>query len=165
VPVPAGVRPTEARVREALFSIWAPRLPGARFLDLFAGSGAVSLEAAGRGAGRVLAVEGDRRIAARLRESMRTLGAAVEVRQADLPAGLEGALASGERFDLVFVDPPYDSKGHEITLARLCPYVEPGGEVALEMSVRSAPAAPPAQMERVAERRYGETALLFYRRK
>jgi 16S rRNA (guanine966-N2)-methyltransferase len=163
--VAAGVRPTEARVREALFSIWAPRIAGACFLDLFAGSGAVGLEAAGRGAGRVLAIEGDARIVARLRETVRTLGAAMEVRRADLPGGLEGALRHGGKFDLVFVDPPYAAGVHQETLDRLPLFVESGGEVALEMSVRSARPLPPAEMEAVSERRYGETALLFYRRK
>ncbi|MGB5294908.1 MAG: RsmD family RNA methyltransferase, partial [Thermoanaerobaculia bacterium] len=66
LPVPATARPTSARLREALFDIWRDRVPGARFLDLFAGSGAVGLEALSRGASFVVFVENDRDAVRRL---------------------------------------------------------------------------------------------------
>jgi 16S rRNA (guanine966-N2)-methyltransferase len=152
-------------VREALFSIWAPRMAGARFLDLFAGSGAVSFEAAGRGAGHVLAIEGEAKSAANLQRVVRSLRAAVEVRRAQLPGELGAALKTSGRFDLVFVDPPYGSGCLAETLERLAPFVESGGAVAVEMSVRSPAPEAPAEMEPIGERRYGETVLRFYRRK
>src|SRR4030095_13507089 len=78
--VPAGVRPTEGRLREALFSIWQHEIEGARFLDLFAGAGGVGLEAVGRGAARAVLVEEDPRALRTLKENVAALGAA-EARQ------------------------------------------------------------------------------------
>jgi 16S rRNA (guanine966-N2)-methyltransferase len=106
-----GIRPTPDRVRETLFN-WLDRdLPGARCLDLFAGSGALGLEAASRGAATVLMLERNPRVAERLRrEAARLAGAEVRVECADAAAWLA---APGVRrpapFDVVFLDPPYGS--------------------------------------------------------
>ncbi|NIR28538.1 MAG: 16S rRNA (guanine(966)-N(2))-methyltransferase RsmD [Gammaproteobacteria bacterium] len=105
-PEGAGVRPTPDRVRETLFNWLAPRLPGARCLDLFAGSGALGFEAASRGASEVVLVEQSARLARWLRETASALGAeAVRVVQADALAWLQGFPA--ERYDIVFIDPPF----------------------------------------------------------
>jgi 16S rRNA (guanine966-N2)-methyltransferase len=180
--VPAGVRPTEGRVREALFSIWRESLPGCRFLDLFAGSGVVGLEAAGRGALRVVCVDQDvqavRAIAAnagRIGESL------VETRRLALPAGLAElagmsgrggvAAAGGDAragapagpFDLVFADPPYRFDAFDPLLVALPPLLAPGAEVAVEHSARRQLPLTAGPLVRTGLRRYGESALAFYR--
>jgi 16S rRNA (guanine966-N2)-methyltransferase len=173
--VPPQARPTEGRVREALFSIWRePLEEGARFLDLFAGSGVVGLEAAGRGALRVLCVDWDRRSFPVLQSNRDRLGESlVELRTLELPSGLaqlstgEGA-GEGERFDLVFADPPYRFSGYAALLSAIAPLLADGGEVAVEHSARMAmPAeveAEPEPLLRTDQRRYGESTLSFYRR-
>lgn len=105
VPHAPGLRPTPDRVRETLFNWLQPVLPGARCLDLFAGSGALGFEAASRGAARVVMVERDARLAAHLREQVAALGAEqIEVQARD---GLGYLRQCEEGFDLVFLDPPY----------------------------------------------------------
>ena len=106
-PAVAGLRPTPDRVRETLFNWLAPVIAGSRCLDLFAGSGALGLEALSRGAARVCFVERDRAAARQLEETASLLasGRAV-VYQADALAWLAGAATAT---DIAFVDPPYDS--------------------------------------------------------
>jgi 16S rRNA (guanine966-N2)-methyltransferase len=101
----ARTRPTSDRVREAVFSLLGD-VGGARALDLYAGSGALGIEALSRGAASVTFVERDVRAAAALRRNLETVGAEAEVRRQDAIRFL--ASASGT-YDLVFVDPPYDS--------------------------------------------------------
>lgn len=160
--VAAGVRPTESRVREALFSIWAPRLQGVRFLDLFAGTGAVGLEALSRGAAWASFIEQEPRVVAALAESCRALAAGrSEVLRAKLPEGLRRPPALG--FELVFADPPYGfSAGRELLEAARA-WIDAGGELVFEHSRRDPPPAPPAGWELSDQRSYGESALAFYR--
>jgi 16S rRNA (guanine966-N2)-methyltransferase len=165
--VPPGARPTEGRVREALFSIWhEPLAAGARLLDLFAGSGVVGLEAAGRGALRVVCVERNRRSFSMLQSNRDRLGEAlVEIRRLTLPSGLADLLAHEEGpFDLVFADPPYRFSGYADLLAGIEPLLAEDGEVAIEHSARTPPPAETGGLIRVDQRRYGESALSFYRR-
>lgn len=164
--VPPGARPTEGRVREALFSIWREPLDGgARLLDLFAGSGVVGLEAAGRGALRVVCVEKDRRSFSLLQSNRDRLGEAlVEIRRGELPGALAEMMARGDGpFDLVFADPPYRFSAYAELLAAVEPLLAEHGEVAIEHSARTAMPAEVGGLIRVDERRYGESALSFYR--
>lgn len=168
--VPPQARPTEGRVREALFSIWhEPLADGARVLDLFAGSGVVGLEAAGRGALRVVCVDWDQRSFPVLQSNRDRLGEAlVELRVLELPSGLaELAKREAGSFDLVFADPPYRFSGYAALLAAVAPLLAPGAEVAVEHSARSSvPGEVPIEggrLVRVDQRRYGESALSFYR--
>ncbi len=106
-----GLRPTPDRVRETLFNWLAPVIEGARCLDLFAGTGALGLEALSRGAQSAVLVESNAAVAARLREHIRTLGAdGATVVQADAMSYL-GVLTSPipHPFDIVFLDPPFRS--------------------------------------------------------
>lgn len=165
--VPPQARPTEGRVREALFSIWQePLAGGARVLDLFAGSGIVGLEAAGRGAFRVMCVDWDRRSFPVLQSNRDRLGESlVELRVLELPSGL-GALAEreGRAFDLVFADPPYDFSGYARLVEAVEPLLADDAEVGIEHSARTTVPAEAGRMVRVDQRRYGESVLSFYRR-
>ncbi len=115
---PAGLetRPTGARVRQTLFDILAPRLPGCRFLDAFAGSGAIGLEALSRGARLVALVDSSAGAIAAIRENARVLaplgGELLFFRQ-DARVALPALAAQGHRFDIVYLDPPYDSPLYE----------------------------------------------------
>ena len=132
-PAPA-LRPTPDRVRETLFNWLGQRLDALACLDLFAGSGALGFEAASRGAARVVMVERDPAVARALRDSARSLEAeGVEVVAGDAL----GFLASGaERFDVVFVDPPYASGLALQALSRLPARLNPGARVYVESAER-----------------------------
>lgn len=159
----AGTRPTGDRVREALFNLLGP-VDGATVLDLYAGSGALGLEALSRGAGRCVFVESDagavRTIKANL-ETLRLTGAVVV--QRDAAAALAEERAAGRRYDLVLLDPPYEAwSALEERLGELVPAVvaEPG-IVAVESDARVEPQLP---LDRVTTRRYGSARLTLFTR-
>ncbi len=162
--VPPQARPTESRVREALFSIWGPGIDDCRFLDLFAGSGAVGLEAAGRGAFEVLAVDANPR-AIRVLEANRQLlkEDALTFRRLQLPEDLPILADQEAPFDFVFADPPYRFTDHAVLLDAVAPLLAPDGEFALEHDRRNRPPLEAGGLVRTAERRYGESALSFFR--
>jgi 16S rRNA (guanine966-N2)-methyltransferase len=113
-----GVRPTPDRVRETLFNWLAPRIAGARCLDLYAGSGALGLEALSRGAGHVTFVEKQRPVAEALQAQLSLWKACnYELHIAD--AGTWLAQAAGPPFDIVFLDPPFDAGLTTAVLAKL----------------------------------------------
>ena len=163
--VPPGARPTEGRVREALFSMWGESVDGARLLDLFAGSGVVGLEAIGRGALSVLAVDQDRRTIETLETNAALLGEEIGIRRLTLPAGLS-RLAAEEvgPFDLVFADPPYVFNAYSEVLEGVIPLLSQAGEVCIKHSSRRDLAMEVSPLVRVETRRYGESSLSFYRR-
>lgn len=148
VPVPAGggLRPTADRNRETLFNWLQGRIDGARVLDLFAGTGALGLEALSRGASAAVFVERSRRVARALEATLETLGAGERGRVLALDARryLAGAASP---FDLVFLDPPFRSP----LLAEVLPtvlgggWLAPGGRVYVEADRHQPwPALPPA---------------------
>ena len=164
----SGTRPTSERVREALFARLEHYgvLDGARVLDLCAGSGALGLEAASRGAGDVTLVDSSRTATDTSRRNIRALGlnevTAVTAKAATFLTG-----AAGAPVDLVLIDPPYDLTQEELTgiltpLARgEDPWLAPGAVVVVERSTRSAEPAWPAGLARFADKRYGETTVWF----
>lgn len=164
VDVPRRARPTEARVREALFAIWQGRLAGARFLDLFAGSGAVALEAISRGAARATCLESDLAAVRVLEANARRLAPGrVTVKRLSLPAGLtDYAARHAARFDLVFADPPYRFEAYEKLIAAAAPLLAEGGELCVEHDVRNELPGEVGALARSDERRYGEVGLSFY---
>ena len=123
VPLAPGLRPSSDRVRETLFNWLMPRLGGARVLDLFAGSGALGLEAVSRGAAQATLVERDAALARQLRESVAKLGAQgqIEVVQGDALHWL-GQRPSGLA-DIAFIDPPFADGLWEAVLAGLGPHL------------------------------------------
>jgi 16S rRNA (guanine966-N2)-methyltransferase len=130
--VPPGARPTSGRAREALFDILRDSVVGSRVLDLFAGSGAIGLEALSRGAAEAVFVETDRR--ALDSNLSRCAPAAANVRVLAGDARRAAALLSreGRRFDLVFADPPY-SRGVSALSRLVGDLVAPGGRLVLQM--------------------------------
>jgi len=164
----AGTRPTSDRVRESLFGALeaSGALDGARVLDLYAGSGALGLEAASRGAAAVDLVERARPAAAIARRNAegvrRSIGAGappVRVHAAAVGTWLRGATGP---FDLVFLDPPYDLPAAELdaALAALAPLLAADALVIVERSSRSgAPGWEAAGLEPLRDRAYGDTAL------
>src|SRR3954447_1010930 len=106
-PPGTDTRPTSDRVREALFSILGDRVQDARVLDLFAGSGALGLEALSRGAETVTFVDDNRAAIAAIKGNLAALKANADVRQTDALRFLGGASESGAQYDLILLDPPY----------------------------------------------------------
>jgi len=161
-----GVRPTSDRTREAVFDVLGPgRVADARVLDLYAGTGALGIEALSRGAREARFLEGDRAVARALRENLARLElearASVhetELSRAELPEGVEGP------FDLVFLDPPYAGDAGIRWLARLgrMTWPEGGGLVVYEHR-KGTGSSPPAGLELATERTYSETTVTFYR--
>jgi 16S rRNA (guanine966-N2)-methyltransferase len=159
-----GTRPTSERVREALFSALdaAVGLAGARVLDLFAGSGALGLEALSRGATHATFVESDGRAADVLRRNIRTLGlAGAQVRQGGV-AGVLATPADGP-YDIVLADPPYSVTEQALAgvLAALAAngWTEAGSLVVVERAARSGEPRWPECFAAERTRRYGDTAV------
>ncbi len=126
-----GLRPTPDRVRETLFNWLGSDLDGWRCLDAFAGSGALGFEAASRGASEVLLLERDRSLAASLNQSRERLkAAALRIECTDALGWM--ASCAPQRFELVFIDPPFDAKLFEPALAAAARLVVPDGFVYLE---------------------------------
>lgn len=163
----AQTRPTSDRVREALFSVvesWCGSLSGLRFLDLYAGSGAVGLEAWSRGAGIVTLVEQDRRTASLITRNARALGfPKANVIAAPVLAVLRKPPAAP--YDVVFLDPPYPLEDAAVveTLRALTTHswLVPSALVVVERSARGAPLPWPEGFTPAQEKTYGETALWY----
>ena len=169
VPKSDAIRPTQDRVREALFNIIQFEVPGCDFLDLFAGSGAVGLESLSRGAKSVTFVERERRHLAVLKENVdgfRVQSTAVDVVAADAYRWLSAY--SGPGFSIGFADPPYalgEEKGYAQVLATLAErgVIRSGGLFIAEMTaVQKAEETP--GWELVRDRTYGKTRLCIWRR-
>jgi 16S rRNA (guanine966-N2)-methyltransferase len=168
---PAGesTRPTGARVRQSLFDILAPEIPGARFLDAFAGSGGVGLEALSRGAAKVVLVDRGAAAVAAARENARALAKAgsVEVYRQDARTAIAALGDQGFRFDVVFLDPPYASDLYEplLSLLEAGPLLAEGGLVVAEHFHKRALPETIGTLERTRLVRVGDHCLSFYRRR
>lgn len=114
-PKGSGTRPTGDRVKQTLFDILAPRVRDCRFLDAFAGAGGIGIEALSRGASRAVLIDHDREAAAAIHENLEGLGLAgkAQVFRQDVRVALAALGDSGVRFDIVYLDPPYDSPLYE----------------------------------------------------
>jgi len=162
-PKGSGVRPTSDRAREALFNILAPRIEGAWFLDLYAGTGAVGLEALSRGAGYLCSVEIDtidliRKNAAKCGV---TTSEKFKVIRGKALQAIEVLRERGERFDIIYADPPWKQGREEETLAAARWLLKEGGTIILEAFHKRA-LAPIPGLAPAGSRRYGDTALFFF---
>ena len=163
-------RPTGGRVRQTLFDILAPVVPGCRFLDAFAGSGGVGLEALSRGAAEVVLVDDSRAAAEAIRANTRRLAAAggkVEVFRQDARTIVAALADQGRRFDVVYLDPPYESDLYEPLLAELATGAllgDTGLVVAEHFHKRALPETMGA-LQRFRRVRVGDHCLSFYRRR
>lgn len=139
----SGLRPTPNRVRQTVFDWLSPRIEGAAALDLFAGTGAMGLEALSRGASQVTFVDRDSALVQALATAIGRFGAQAEaqVHRHDALAWLSMQPA-GALYDLVFVDPPFGSELIEPALQRLAPLLKPQNRVYLEWLAHAEPALP-----------------------
>lgn len=159
------MRPTADRVREALFSVLGGKVDAARVLDLFAGTGALGLEALSRGAASAVFVESDPAARAVLERNIGTLGASgAEILFADYRRAVRRLSAGGRRFDIVFLDPPY-GLGMAAAAARALEtehLLEAAAVVVVEEAAREPGGVFPAEWGTPAARRYGDTRIAFF---
>jgi len=163
-----ATRPTGARVRQSLFDILAPEIPGCSFLDAFAGNGSVGLEALSRGATKVVLVDRSAAAVEAARENARALAAAggeVQVFRQEARTALAAFADRGQRFDVVYLDPPYASELYEPLLATIGEGLLADGGVAVAEHFHKRP-LPERIGALVRSRlvRIGDHCLSFYRR-
>ncbi|MDR3089292.1 MAG: 16S rRNA (guanine(966)-N(2))-methyltransferase RsmD [Desulfobulbaceae bacterium] len=159
-----AIRPTADRAREALFSILAKRLPDAKVLDLFAGTGALGLEALSRGAARAVFVDCGQEALTLIEENIRHCGFTPEqarVIRRDLRHGLPKEII-GEHFDVIFLDPPYDQNLADQTLAILSRMPIHAALIVAEERHKRRLATRYGQYFLKDRRRYGESAFWFF---
>jgi 16S rRNA (guanine(966)-N(2))-methyltransferase RsmD len=176
-------------LRETLFNVLASKIGGARFLDLCAGSGAVAIEALSRGAAAATLVEKSAKACATIRRNLRELGlqagkrflnetgpppkpddssrqvSGAELLERDVLIALRMAVRKGDRFDLVFFDPPYDSALYDAVLSRLGEgsLISSGAIVVVEHRTKKPPVAQYGRLGLYRQLAQGESALAFYR--
>ena len=156
-------RPTSDKVRGAVFNLLGQFFDGGAVLDLYAGTGALALEALSRGCRRATCVEQDRAAAAAIAENAAACGFADRV---EVLRGTVGEVLSRlgpASYDLAFVDPPYE-EGPEGALALLAPVLVPGGRAVAEHDARRPPADRVGALALLDRRRYGGTGISIYQR-
>jgi len=158
-----GLRPTSDKLRETLFNILAPRMDGARVLDGCAGTGAVGIEALSRGAAHVTFVDRDRRATALIEANLAACGASdgYTIRTGEVSRVL--VQAADQRFDLVFLDPPYAAADVEVVIAAAAAHLNPGGLLVLEHATRS-PTPDFGPLVHVRDVKSGDSTLTFAER-
>ncbi|MBI4385796.1 MAG: 16S rRNA (guanine(966)-N(2))-methyltransferase RsmD [Elusimicrobia bacterium] len=174
VPKSLPVRPISDRMRQSLFDILRPKVPGSHFLDLFAGTGAVGLEALSRGAERVIFVDKDPRCIDVIQKNLERTNwkNRAQMHRGDLlsPMGWIAYRSGLEHFDLIFMGPPYkDLQGNPLQVARVllegvlaAKLLAPGGWIVAQHHKKETPAAPD-ELELFRRSRYGDTLISFFR--
>jgi 16S rRNA (guanine966-N2)-methyltransferase len=159
-PRDVGTRPISDRVKETLFDILGDRVPDARVLDLYAGSGAVGIEALSRGAAHVDFVERGVRALQAIRQNLERTGLAASASVHDLDVLRFLSDGTGPAYDIAVLDPPYAERAILAPLERLVPRLRPGATVVVKHFWRTQiPELAALQPQRV--RRFGETSLTF----
>ena len=161
-----GLRPTAARVREALFDILGGRVAGAEVLDVFAGTGAIGIEALSRGARRVVFVESDARAARLIVANLRAAGLTGDatVVASDALRALERLAARGASFAIVFLDPPYAAGASSAILERSAALVATGGVLVVEADGRRGADIVAPGLRAGRRYRYGDSRLSVFHR-
>ncbi|HXR32791.1 MAG TPA: 16S rRNA (guanine(966)-N(2))-methyltransferase RsmD [Verrucomicrobiae bacterium] len=167
-----ALRPTSDRLREALFNVLAERIPGCRFLDVFAGTGAVGIEAFSRGAAEAVFIENHPPAATLIQKNLDSLGiqGSTRVLKLDALRGLQRIATertpASAPFDIVFLDPPYadaDEYRRVLTFLGSAPFLAPGGLVIAEHRRTFDLPEALGQLERVRVLRQGDASLSFFR--
>jgi 16S rRNA (guanine966-N2)-methyltransferase len=162
------IRPTSAKVREALFDILRNDIAGCSFLDLYAGTGAVGFEALSRGASRVCFVEAVRTVSREISEHIEKmgLGGKAEIYTEEAARFVGRAGNTGLDFDIVFADPPYASEetGEVLPLLDEGSVLKEGGCLVVEAPSRSGPREGLHSLRLIRQYRYGDTSLFLYRK-
>ena len=163
-----GTRPTSDYLREVLFNLLAQQVEDRIFLDLYAGTGAVGIEALSRGAAGAVFVEHNRLTLAMLHRNLETSGFRdrAEVVPMEVLRFLRRAAYGSRRFDLIFLDPPYQHIDAEAAIGLIASteLLAPSGMAILERSAKTIPVQVPAGLALIREVRHGATALQLYRR-
>jgi len=160
-----STRPVLGKIRGALFNVLGD-MDGIRFLDLFAGTGAVGLEALSRGAESSLFVEKGDSQCRIIRENLQTLDEHAKVKQSDVLKALHRMAQDGDRYDVVFADPPYEMGLSQKTALEICGngVLSEQGLFAVTVGKREEMPDAPGDCTIVFDRRYGDTRLLIYGR-
>jgi 16S rRNA (guanine966-N2)-methyltransferase len=162
-----GIRPTADRVRETVFNVLGQWMNGMRVLDLYAGTGALALEALSRGAEGAVLVDDDGEATRLCRENAKALGFSDRVEILAMPVPRASALLAQRQqaFDLVFADPPYAARALTETLEVVTRHrlLAPGGTVVIEHDRREAASEAHGELARVDQRRFGDTQVSLYR--
>lgn len=165
-PVKGRTRPTAAKVREAVFNILGSAVDGAKVLDLFAGTGALGIEAMSRGATAAVFVEDHPEAVKALRRNLEDLGLQEQTRVWPLPVliAVKKLAAQGEDFDVVLLDPPYAGGEAAVVLQALASLdlLAKGGQVVVEHSRRLTLPEKCGRLSRINLRRYGDTQVAVY---
>ena len=152
-----GLRPTSDKLRETLFNVVAARVPGARVLDMYAGTGAIGIEALSRGAAHVTFIDSDPRALTLIAENLRHCG--VEDRYVIIRTPQSLTAAS---IDLAVLDPPYDAPDLTATIAAAEPLIAPGGLLVLEHARRRQAPEQAGRLRKSRDLVSGDSALAFY---
>ena len=160
-------RPTTARVREAVFNIWQQKIDNCRWLDICAGNGAMGAEALSRGAQLVVGVEQSARACGIIKENWTKIaqpGQLFQIIKGD--AGIKLKNLQGQKFDLIYFDPPYDSNLYQPILALVAELelLSQEGEIAVEHDSRMEDSLVVAGLKQIRNKTYGNTGLTFYTR-
>jgi 16S rRNA (guanine(966)-N(2))-methyltransferase RsmD len=158
-------RPTADRVRQTVFDVLGQSCEGLQVLDLYAGTGALGLEAASRGAAGVVLVDSSREAAGLCRDNVALLGfrACVEVFEMPVERAIAELVSRKRRFELVFSDPPYALRAGASTLAQVMPVAASGAVVVLEHERRESIPATVGAFVKEDERRFGSTLVSIFR--
>ena len=162
-PTWAGLRPTSDKLRETLFNVVAPRIAGARVLDLYAGTGAIGIEALSRGAAHATFVDRDPRALKLIEENLRHCDVSdrYAIIRLRLPGGTPQSLPTGT-FDLVVLDPPYDDPDLPASLAAADRLLARDGLLVLEHARRRPAPDVVGRLRRTRDLASGDSALAFY---
>lgn len=161
------IRPTADRVRESIFNILGQSCDGLTVLDLYAGTGALALEALSRGAASAVLIDRDREALTLCRENTQALGfvSQVEIVSAPVDRALSRLAATQRAFDLVFIDPPYADEAGTSVVTGLCTLklLAPQARVCVEHSKHEVLPEQIETLSRIDQRRFGETMVSFFR--
>jgi len=157
-----GLRPTSDKLRETLFNVVSARVPGARVLDLYSGTGAIGLEALSRGAAHVTFVDADRRAVALIEQNLQHCGVADRYAIIRFRLVPEAPTLPAGSFDLIVLDPPYDEPDLAAAVAATMPLIAPDGLVILEHTRRRPSPDRVGPLSRTREVISGDSALALY---